>query len=74
METREKMGWSSLLITHDVDEALILADRVYVISGQPGKITYELEADFEGKDIEEVIFEPDFLEAKQKLLAALETH
>lgn len=73
LETKEKVGWSSLLITHDVDEALILGDRVYVISGQPGTITYELETNFKIYDIEEVIFESEFLEAKKKLLNALET-
>lgn len=73
LETKEKVGWSSLLITHDVDEALILGDRVYVISGQPGTITYELETNFKIDDIEEVIFESEFLEAKKKLLNALET-
>lgn len=72
LETKEKVGWSSLLITHDVDEALILGDRVYVISGQPGTITYELETNFKIDDIEEVIFESEFLEAKKKLLNALE--
>ena len=74
LETKEEVGWSSLLITHDVDEALILGDRVYVISGQPGTITYELETNFKIDDIEEVIFESEFLEAKKKLLNALETN
>ena len=73
LETKEKVGWSSLLITHDVDEALVLGNRVYVISGQPGTITYELETNFKIEDIEEVIFETEFLEAKKKLLNALET-
>lgn len=71
IQTRKELKWSSLLITHDVDEALILSDRVYVIAGQPGTITYELAADFEGEDIENIIFEQEFLEAKQKLLSAL---
>lgn len=72
IETRDRVDWSSLLITHDVDEALILCDRVYIIAGQPGSIIYELEIDFEETDIEALIFEPAFLEAKQKLLAALD--
>jgi len=71
IETRKRMDWSSLLITHDIDEAMLLADRVYVISGQPGTISYELDTSFEIEDIEKVIFEPKFLEAKRKLLDAL---
>lgn len=72
METSEQLGWSSLLITHDVDEALILCDRIYVITGQPGLITYELTVDLKNEHAEERIFEPAFLEAKKKLLLALE--
>ena len=72
IDTRERLGWSSLLITHDVDEALILADRVYVISGQPGSITHECQTNFGEKDIEKVIFEDEFLMAKKELLNALD--
>ncbi len=72
IETREKLGWSSLLITHDVDEALILCDRIYVITGQPGSITYELTVDLQTNEAEKRIFEPAFLDAKKKMLGALE--
>lgn len=72
METSEKLGWSSLLITHDVDEALILCDRIYVITGQPGSITHELTVDRKTTAAAERIFEPAFLEAKRELLLALE--
>lgn len=55
-----------------MDEALILCDRIYVITGQPGLITYELTVDLKNEHAEERIFEPAFLEAKKKLLLALE--
>jgi NitT/TauT family transport system ATP-binding protein len=35
-----------LFITHDVDEALILADVVYVMSAAPGRIIERIDADF----------------------------
>jgi sulfonate transport system ATP-binding protein len=41
-------GWyrpTMLLVTHDIDEALILADRVIVLSGQPGAIHSEIVVD-----------------------------
>lgn len=71
IDYREKMDWSSLIITHDVDEALILSNRVYIIKGQPGEITFELPVDFNLYDVEKVIFEPDFIEAKRQLLQEL---
>lgn len=73
IETRERMGWSTLLITHDVDEALILSDRIYVLSGQPGEIIHRIDADFHAKALDEMIFEPSFLQAKKELLVQLDT-
>lgn len=34
-----------ILVTHDVEEAVTLADRVVVMAGQPGRIRRELEID-----------------------------
>jgi NitT/TauT family transport system ATP-binding protein len=36
---------TALQVTHDIDEALLMADRVVVVSGPPGRITFELKVD-----------------------------
>lgn len=36
-------GLSTFFITHDINEALLLSDRIYILGGSPGKITHELE-------------------------------
>ncbi|MEO1621076.1 MAG: ABC transporter ATP-binding protein [Cyanobacteria bacterium J06632_3] len=38
----ERTGTSILMITHDVEESIILANRVYVMSANPGRIQTEI--------------------------------
>jgi len=41
----QRTGFSALLVTHDVEEALFLANRVIVLSDRPARITAELTVD-----------------------------
>ncbi len=43
LDVRQKTGATVVFITHDLDEAIYLSDRVLVISGSPGAITMSLE-------------------------------
>jgi sulfonate transport system ATP-binding protein len=58
-----------ILITHDVDEAIVLADRVMVMSPRPGRIFDEIEVALpRPRDRQSAAF--DF--AKRRVLAALD--
>jgi len=42
-EIAGQMKISTLFITHDVEEALMLSDTVYILNGKPGKITHKID-------------------------------
>ena len=45
LDVWEDVGSTVLLITHDVAEAVFLADRVYVMSPRPGRVSASLTID-----------------------------
>ncbi len=60
-----------MFITHDIDEALLLADRVIIMTGRPGKIREEIDVRFERPRNYQVTASPEFQELKQHLLGLL---
>jgi NitT/TauT family transport system ATP-binding protein len=62
-----------LLVTHDVDEALLLSDHVAVMSARPGRIVRQLETAFP-RDVprREIVTSPGFVSLKEQALEALE--
>ena len=42
LDVMEKIHLSTLFITHDNDEAILLSDRIYILNGKPGRITEEI--------------------------------
>ena len=41
-----QLGTTILMVTHDVDEALFLAQRIYVLASHPGRVKREIEVPF----------------------------
>ena len=61
-----------LLVTHDVEEALILSDEVHVMSPRPGRIVETVESPWARPRLPALVSEPDFVARKAELLAALD--
>ena len=47
LDVWEKYHTTMILVTHDIDEALYLCDRVVILRGQPGEIVEELQVEEE---------------------------
>lgn len=60
-----------LFITHDIDEAILLADRIYVMSRRPGTVREVLEVNMNGERSHEMLVTPEFLQMKRKIMDML---
>ena len=60
-----------LLVTHDVEEAVFLSDRVYVMSGRPGRIRATLDVPLPRPRSLEMTAAADFAALREQLLAPL---
>ena len=60
-----------LMVTHDVDEAVFLADRVIVLSSRPGTVIHEEVINLPRPRTRSMITSPPFLDHRAELLEAL---
>ena len=71
VDVMERIRLSTLFITHDIDEAILLSDRIYVLTGQPGRIAAEIVIEnprHQGKDFP---LSPEFLTYKRQITRCL---
>jgi ABC-type nitrate/sulfonate/bicarbonate transport system ATPase subunit len=62
-----------LFITHDVEEALLISDHVFLMSAAPGRIIRHLRVPFSGdEDYRDVVLRPEFNDLKYELIDQLE--
>ena len=61
-----------MLVTHDVEEAILLADRVLIMASDPGRIVAEVDVRLAGSNIESSFTSPAFVELRKNILALLE--
>lgn len=71
LDVMEQIRLSTLFITHDIDEAILLSDRIYLLSGQPGRITEEIRIREPKPRTPDFNLTAEFLEYKRRILALL---
>ena len=68
LNVMEQIHLSTIFITHDIDEAILLADRIYLLTGSPGTITEEIVIKEKKPRAEDFNLTPEFLEYKRYIL------
>ena len=71
LDVMEKIQLTTLFITHDIDEAILLSDRIYLLSGSPGRIAAEIVIQEPKPRRDDFSLTPEFLEYKRKILSLL---
>ncbi len=68
----ERLEATTILVTHDLDEAAYLSDRVYVMSPRPGRIAASVPIPLPRPRPYQIIATPEFASVKRSLLDALQ--
>jgi ABC-type nitrate/sulfonate/bicarbonate transport system ATPase subunit len=67
----EAFRQTMIFVTHDVDEAVLLSDRIYVFSPRPGRIVHSLSIPLPRPRSEAMLAEPVFVACRAEVLGAL---
>ena len=68
LDIMKEIKLSSFVVTHDIDEAILLSDRIYILSGKPGRITDEIIIDLPKPRNSALVMTDEFLTYKKKIV------
>ena len=71
LDVMGQIDLSTVFITHDIDEAIILSDRIYILSGTPGTIANEIVIDEKKPRRDDFNLTDEFLAYKRKIVQLL---
>lgn len=71
LNVMDKIKLSTLFITHDIDEAILLSDRIYLLTGKPGTITKEIVIKEPKPRRKDFNLSEEFLEYKRQIIEIL---
>jgi len=76
LDVWRKTNKMMFFITHSVDEALLLATRLIVMSPRPGRITHQFDLDFnrqflDSRDARKVKSSPEFIAMRKQILSII---
>ena len=71
LTTVRDLKMTAVLVTHDLEEAVYLSDKVYIIKGRPAEIDFEMRIDFEKQGYRKTAASCEFRGATDRLAASV---
>lgn len=71
LDIMKQIRLSTLFITHDIDEAILLSDRIYILGGKPGRIINELVIEQNDVRSPNLLLSESFLAYKKTIIGVL---
>ncbi len=71
LDVMKKIDLSTVFITHDIDEAILLSDKIYILSGEPSTISNCIEIDAPKPRSADFNLTDEFLSYKRKIVQIL---
>lgn len=72
LDVMEQIHLSTVFITHDIDEAVLLSDRIYILGGKPGRIIDEIRIEEPKPRRNDFQLTEEFLSYKKRILEKIE--
>ncbi|WP_216900102.1 ABC transporter ATP-binding protein [Synechococcus sp. CCY 9618] len=66
-----RTGLTALLITHDIEEALLLSGTVHIMAPRPGRIVHTVDVQLDRSDLRHLRVSQPFLEMREELASCL---
>lgn len=71
LDVIKNLNSTVLFITHDIEEAIFLSDRIYILSDKPARIKEEVEVTLENRTSKDIVTTKEFNEIKRRILNVL---
>ena len=71
LDVMDQIQLSTIFITHDIDEAILVSDRIYLLTGKPGTITKEIVLNEPKPRRMDFHLTKEFLDYKKEIIAHL---
>lgn len=65
LDIHRQLGLTTLIITHSIEEALTLSDRIYILKNRPGQLVSEIQLNWsedEDKEVQKIAYKRQILE------------